>query len=587
MSGAGKSQALGYEQKQLQNLDADIRTDLRQFKQAQVRAQQQNQAQDIDDDGDAEMSVPPIDYDHVDFDKVTIVNMAWNNRVYEEYLLKHAETAVPEERYNEVDGDRIKAMVQDIIRARGRGFLICHELDRKMSVLKEQGDTSVSAFFIHLCDKHLPRRKLSTKGFSTPGIMHAACAALFASTSETIHQLLLECGLKAVYRRTLIVYVPKWNLHPFKRQFLGEEYGEPDEELERYRLKKYWDFLYKAKPVQSDPEEEEKQNGAVPRHFLKEQIDVIAVGRNDTRIHRIKTAHMRTNTTDDELDRIEYPEEMVDENGNFRPGVYTAHDFYHDLKLEQWKISANASGGDSAASVLANDLHVRVFMVAFAVTARKKMLNIERIGDEFVWEPFEFDVDCLRDARRVVEMADNYAILLSTVPASRGKGTPGKNGQGGVVQADAVQMAREVFLKKVISLASPTVKIAAVLRSVQNKKLKGMKRAQELYFILSKLKDFNVTEETAAVKKSRNKKSAADGEHQNENNDEEKNKENVPANTGSKAESVTRKQLSTCNMSAKMLKSFVNFLEEYGQTLSSWTTFWGSSELLTVMKQLE
>jgi len=84
MSGAGKSQALGYEQKQLQNLDADIRTDLRQFKQAQVRAQQQNQAQDIDDDGDAEMSVPPIDYDHVDFDKVTIVNMAWNNRVYEE-----------------------------------------------------------------------------------------------------------------------------------------------------------------------------------------------------------------------------------------------------------------------------------------------------------------------------------------------------------------------------------------------------------------------------------------------------------------------------------------------------------------------
>ncbi len=377
----------------------------------------------------------------------------------------------------------MKCFYQQVMKRTGWMTMHVYELDDKIASLCEQGEKMAGQFMIQASDKNLPARNYSTKNLSTPGIRNARVGILAACTSETAFDLLLKHGNKGMTRRAIMSFCPPHELSVEdmiedmydENDELKENITTLDEPLESHRDFAFYKWMLKN-PDSNDP-------GAL---YFRSEIPITHVGLLSD-IKKYQRQYRRENPHDPNMEEIEYPHQWTDENNNLKASAFGVEDLYVKIKKQQMQFKSVLG---TVGQIILASRHIKTFSLAWALTVRLKLLDIQNVNTEFRWDG-KLDPSMCRIALEFVKIMDEYTYLLNCVQSKKSNYSSKNNSKA---QSEALSQTNNTILEcafkkkvmeKIILFAQPTTTSSVVTRTLYSKKYKAFDNLQTIRHLVS------------------------------------------------------------------------------------------------------
>ncbi len=370
----------------------------------------------------------------------------------------------------------MKCLYKEVIKRHGWMTMHIEELEDKISSLSESGDKQAGQFIIQASDKNLPARNYSTKNLSTPHVRNCRVSILAACTPETALELLKTGGLKGCCRRVLCGYCAVHeqgdlddmldNMYDDNGELKEDEFAL-DEALTTHRDFAFYKWLMK-------PEE------ADGMHYFKEEIPICEVGLLSP-LKLFQRHYKRRNPQDPDLQYIEYPPHWLDESGYLKESAYSIEDIYYQIKQNQIRYR---SAVGTVGQIMLKERHIRVFTLAWALTVRKKLLEIQTVEDVFNWDG-KLDYQMAKAAHAFIKIFDEYTYMLMKIPngkisgsksnALSNVGSGNSSQQRSQTELIALENAfKQKIMQVLITCARPVTTSSIVTRKLYGKKFKKL-----------------------------------------------------------------------------------------------------------------
>lgn len=331
-------------------------------------------------------------------------------------------------------------------------------------------------------------------------------------------------------------------------------------DMEVERFKQLHHFLYYIK---------EEDNDDTINALYRKEIPYINLELKSPIIH-YERQYLKSigQNVDPYLENIQYPKDVTDEQGNLKFGILTSADFVIKILLETSFITEQKNRNifdNTTARILAKDKMVRTTRLAWSLTARKHMMNIKNSTDQLIWSPFELDVEMYYAAKKMVDMADIYSVLLALVNEKNTNNNKKiyKDNFDKKFQTENIKKTyqiKKIILKELIRTTVPpnyTTDTSEFCKIVERKKgtdLKGWKNLQHIELVLDELESFGL----------------------------------VYLKKGAKRHTkyfriITRKGLSE-SIEPKNRSSVIKYFDKYGIELRIWAQAFGTNEVFLVNK---
>ncbi len=375
------------------------------------------------------------------------------------------------------NADRMKCLYKEVIKRHGWMTMHIEELEDKISSLSESGDKQAGQFIIQASDKNLPARNYSTKNLSTPHVRNARVSILAACTPETALDLLTSGGLKGCCRRVVFSHCIPHEQGDVDDMIddmyddngeLKEDQTALDEALTTHRDFAFYKWLMKH---------EEAGEGGM--HYFKEEIPICQIGLLSP-LKLFQRQYKQRNPQDPQLQYIEYPPHWLDESGHLTEAAYSIEDVYYQIKQNQIRYR---SAVGTVGQIMLKERHIRVFTLAWALTVRKKLLEIETVEDAFNWDG-KLDVQMTKAAHAFIKIFDYYTYLLMRIPTGRTSGSRSKAlsnfGSGNSSQQSQTQLIalenafKQKIMQVLVASARPSTTSSIVTRKLYGKKFKKL-----------------------------------------------------------------------------------------------------------------
>eukprot|EP01083_Nonionella_stella_P066173 174048_1 len=455
-SGSGKSAAINWGLARLTELETNIIKFI-----APARGNDEEEEakgdDDLDEDNDVEMT-PCVDYNGANFDDVEVIDLSWNRSRVLQIISRLAAQPDRTSVFFVIQGDRHKAIVQNVIKKGGSGLLVSHEMSQTIGEMEAGGDKNASGFFISLGDDMLRSHRYSTKGLSTPLLLNVSIGLLSACTLDTMFELLKSSGLAGTARRVFTCYLQCYKVSPFERRRIMQTVNV--DELNGKIDKQYF-LLWKC--LHMDPQTK----------LLKKDIPFAELDLTST-IIEYQNNYMTDHGLNDVSD-VSYPDDWTD-NGALKEDLLTANDYYSQI---HWDIYLKRDG-DEMENILLNDKPVRVAIHAFCFSARDKMMGLKEDDTIMDWD-CSISAMAMKNARTLMTYFDTFVCLLGKVTCST-KSTPGCKSNN-EIRSDL----RERIVVKLINTAKPQCSSKDLYSSVYTKRFKGMNVAKHIKDVVNDL----------------------------------------------------------------------------------------------------